>query len=413
MSFSSEEFNFLSQTLEQNHAIFSQLWRLGKPGFTTAIDTAHVVFDSDGGCINFEVNYDFWKDKSLQEKCFIISHECLHVLLDHGSRLTQMVDQKISGIAVDLVVNQMLINNFGFKKEEVDPNNKYYWIDSIFPAGTPTNRSAEFYYKELEVLQQQNPGILGKSVVDDHKNLPSDIVSFLKEDMPLHEALDNLSDQEKESLSNLISNQFDNKNQMAGTVAAGILKVLNISKVAKKRKWETVIKNWAKTAIKYKEEDQWQMPNRRYSFLSQDLILPSEAELEIPKKDRVKVWFFQDTSGSCAHLAERFFKAALSLPEDKFDVRAFCFDVRIYPIDLKKPQVKGFGGTSFTCISNYINRTIEAEGCKHPGAVMIITDGAGDYVNPTYPEKWYWFLSTSYKNYIPQTSHIYQLSNFE
>jgi len=410
MIFSEEEFLSLSQGLEQNHSIFSQMWRLGKPLFCEEIETAQVVFDETGKCINFEINYNFWKDKSSAEKSFIISHECLHVLLNHGSRLVEMVDQQIAGIAVDLVVNQMLITNFGFNKQDVDPNNQYYWIDSIFPPEMPKNKSAEFYYKELEVLIKNMPQIIQGNTVDKHNQLPN-VFDFLNEDDHLYQAISGLSGQEKNSLANLIS-PHNAENQKAGTGVGGLLKILNIPIVQKKRKWETVIKNWAKSAIKFKEEDQWVMTNRRYVMLSKDLILPSEAELEFSEKDRIQVWFFQDTSGSCYHLAERFFKAALSLPEDKFDVRGFCFDTRVYPVDLKKHEIRGGGGTSFTCIDHYINKTVAEENIKYP-TCFIITDGMGDHVYPPNPKCWHWFLSYNYTGCIPKESYIYNLSNFE
>lgn len=42
-----------------------------------------------------------------------------------------------------------------------------------------------------------------------------------------------------------------------------------------------------------------------------------------------------DTSGSCFNLAERFFKAALTLNPKKFNVRLFCFDYYATETSLK------------------------------------------------------------------------------
>ncbi len=145
------------------------------------------------------------------------------------------------------------------------------------------------------------------------------------------------------------------------------------------------------------------------------MFLPSEMEVEdIDKeKNKIEVWFFQDTSGSCSGFAKRFFKAAESLPKDRFNVRMHCFDTRVYETSLEERKLYGFGGTSFTCIENYIQRRIAKENLQYPKAVFIITDGYGNDVHPEHPEVWHWFLSSGYKSHIPKQSKTYLLRNFE
>ena len=50
---------------------------------------------------------------------------------------------------------------------------------------------------------------------------------------------------------------------------------------------------------------------------------------------------------------------------------------------------------------------------KYPAAIFIITDGMGDKVNPEFPQRWHWFLSANYKNFIPNKSFAYNLEDFE
>ena len=56
-----EEFFAISRLLESHHAVFYQLWELGKPYFTKSIPTAAVSFDKQGDCVLFMFNPDFWR----------------------------------------------------------------------------------------------------------------------------------------------------------------------------------------------------------------------------------------------------------------------------------------------------------------------------------------------------------------
>jgi hypothetical protein len=109
-------------------------------------------------------------------------------------------------------------------------------------------------------------------------------------------------------------------------------------------------------------------------------------------------------------LKDRFFTAASSLPEDRFNVRLFCFDTKAEETTLESRRVYGGGGTSFACIEEKIRA--ETEGKKYPSAVFVITDGMGSKVNPIHPERWYWFLSEDNKKYIPIKSNVYNLDDY-
>lgn len=65
-------------------------------------------------------------------KIFVICHEALHIILNHGKRFQEKENPKIFNIAVDIVVNHSLVKDFGFIREEIDAKNEYCWIDTIF-----------------------------------------------------------------------------------------------------------------------------------------------------------------------------------------------------------------------------------------------------------------------------------------
>jgi len=452
-NFSKREFLKLHRDMEQYHGVFGQLWTLGRPVFDNSIPTACVGFDKQGECMLFRFNPDFWDSCSEEKKKFVVAHECLHVIYAHGKRMRQLNKQK-GNKAADVVINHGLVDQFGFDRDVVDPeveypeevvqahsqlkgkkSRQYCWVETVYknPAKVPTNKSMEFYYKLLEDGEGKGGGGQGQGgeggesdpngqLVDGHDYLDG----FTEEDLKdISEAIqETLSEEELESLKSrmeAMENEGDDpedKSQngnMAGSIAGNMFKQLNVKKVKKKKKWETVIKRWSLKYIKPERKDieQWAVMNRRFSMLPTNMFLPTEMEVDdnVTDEKKIKVWFFQDTSGSCSHLVDRFFKAAMSLPEDRFDVKMHCFDTKVYETNLKSQKLYGFGGTTFSCIERYIQSVKHKEG-GYPEAVFVITDGYGDHVQPEKPEKWYWFIDGD-PYLIPAKSHKFELKNFE
>jgi len=416
-SFDHDEFILLSRELEKHHSIFDRLWTLGKPVFTEELPTAAVYFDKVGECIDFKLNPNFWKELSDVEKQFVISHECLHVILYHGFRINELKGEelKIANLALDIVVNHALVDKFSFKREEVDPSNKYCWVDTVFTKDPPEpGKYYEFYYNLIEKLQQDGGGGIGVpgggNVLDSHDGLSSFNTPEFE-----NKIKDIISDGELDSLSDFVESQtkdIESQCQQAGCSPGNTFYIAKVGKVAKKKKWETIIKKWASKYIKENEVEQWARLNRRLVFMANDFLLPSDQEVEEFEADRIQVWFFQDTSGSCSGFRDRFFKAAKSLPTERFDIKMHCFDTRVFETTLDSGKLYGFGGTTFSCIEDYIQSYIKKHNLPYPKAVFVITDGYGNHVNPEKPEVWYWFIQGS-PYLVPPKSKHYNLRDFE
>lgn len=428
-SFDTEEFFSLSRELEKYHSIFDRLWAFGAPIFSKDVKTAAVYFDSIGNSLEFKINPDYWAVQNNMQKQFIIAHECLHVILYHGFRILKLNSNQraIANIALDLVVNHSLVNRFGFNRLEVDPNNIYCWTDTVFKDPVPDNKYYEYYYNLLE-KSENNPsseksennsssgnsgskelGTNYPSLVDDHESLDSfnspDFENKMKE-LFSNSSTDQIFDFIKDQTQDLESLAKE-----AGCSPGNLCKYASMVFVKPKKKWETVIKKWASQYLKDIDEEQWARRNRRLEFMSNDFMIPSNQEVEEYEKDRIKVFFFQDTSGSCSGFIDRFFNAAKSLPVDRFDVKMHCFDTRVFETTLESRKLYGFGGTTFSCIERYIQDYIKKNNEKYP-TVFVITDGYGDTVNPQFPKKWHWFIDGSFY-LIPKESNKYNLKDFE
>ena len=424
---SSKEWLEISLALEQHHAVFYKVWQMGRPVFNEDIPTAAVQFDDTGNFIWFHFNPKFWKRIDFNHKLFVISHEALHIILNHGIRTKDAgINRKATNVALDVVVNHALVRGFGFERDKIEGGEDYCWVDTVFKNKNPlppSDEMYEYYYNLFDKVYGDGGGGEGEGepqTVDDHSYMGEQSDAW---GPVIDELNESLSAEEKESLKNMVNKHFQNekkKNQLnapAGTGTGGQWVFANITKVKKKKKWETVIKRWSRKYLIEKDKDfeQWARLNRRLTMLPRDMFLPSEMEVEEEEKDktRIKVYFYMDTSGSCWGLKDRFFAAASSLPEDKFDVRLLCFDTQIQETTLASKKIYGGGGTSFKILEDFIQKEIN-QGGKYPEGVFVITDGYGDTIKPEKPEKWYWFLTPgSTKSCIHPDCNFFNLEDFE
>ncbi len=409
----------LKEKLACHHSVFYKVVEMGKPYLTDRVPTAAVQFDKEGKFINFLFNEKFWKECDDYKKMFVICHEALHIVLQHGTRFLENVNNQIANIAMDIVVNHSLVRDFGFIRSEVDPNTDYCWVDTVFKDKKylgfpyPDDESTEFYYNEIEKQRQENNKSnegsegdkQGNNLVDDHSGVSDEEMEEI-----VKKAIESLADDEKQQLSDALNNI-----KKAGSQTGNWMTIKKV-KQTRKNKWETIIKKWEIQSLRFSEveKEQWIRKSRRMNSFDNGLILPSNAEIECfhMSKNKVNVYFFLDTSGSCVNLAERFFTAANSLPKEKFNIRLFCFDTKVEEIDLQSRNIYGGGGTSFQIIEDAIQLE-KKKTKKYPSAVFIITDGYGNKVTPEHPNRWHWFLSENYKKYIPNKSFCYNLKDFE
>lgn len=418
---SNEEWMEISHGLEPFHGVFYQVWQMGKPIFDETIDTACVQFDQQGNFIWFRFNPEFWSKLDFTNKLFVISHEALHIILNHGSRAKDAgINSRAANIAMDIVINHALTRSFGFNREDLIEE-AACWVDTVFKDRDPLppdDDCFEYYYTLFEKVHAD--GFSGDSecpsTLDDHEGFSSS--NFGKIIDALNQTL---TQEEKDSLKSTITKHFQKEDenttsQSQTPYGTGTWTFAKIDTVKKNRKWETVIKKWSR---KYLIEDdieiqQWTKTNRRMVLLPKDLMLPTDVEFADlhHDKNKIDVWFFLDTSGSCYNLKDRFFAAAASLPDNRFKIRLFCFDTAVQETDIVSKKIYGGGGTSFKIIEQHIQMQISKENCKYP-EVFVITDGWGDYVEPQFPIKWHWFLTENgSKNYLPKKSNIHELKDY-
>lgn len=399
--------------LQDFHAIFYNSWKMSKPFFSDSISTACVTFDENGKFLKFIFNKSFWEECSEYEKLFVICHETLHVILNHGTRFKDCKNNKIANTAMDLAINHSLINRFGFCRELMKLSDDLCWIDKFFDASIPDDENAEKYYSLL--LKDNSETDFKGNSFDQHEFINEDSTQDFKNFI---EQLDKVvSNEDKVSIKNFLNNH-DGK--IAGFGAADYFNI-EPKNAKPKKKWESIIKKWCLRSYSQTELESttWYKPARRTSLVLSDLFLPSD-DLFYDfhySENKVNVLFFLDTSGSCISLRNRFFTAAASLSPQKFIVDLFCFDTQVYATNLTEKRIYGGGGTSFGIIEEFIKQNYP----KYPKIIFVMTDGLGDKINPEKPKNWHWFINHEgnfnfTKNfiysYIPKECNVFDLSNF-
>lgn len=401
----------ISRELEDHHALFDEMWQMGRPTFTDEVATAAVNFDRSGELLDFVFNLDYWNCLTPYERLFVISHECLHVILNHGVRIRHGKDAPRINSALDIVVNHLLVNAFGFDRSRIRDEDMLCWTDTIFKDDPqvkeiPTNESYEYYYQKIPASM-----VINVFTVDDHTRLG-------KEGRKIIEKLNNrLSPEDKEMIKEIIEQHFaQEEEEIERGGSYGGWSFVKVEYVPPKRKWESIILKWSMKYLRegLDEHEQWARIARRFELLPNDILLPSEMEDEIKDYDRIPVHLYLDTSGSCIKYKDRFFRAAMSLPKDRFAVRLFCFDTEVKKTTLESGEVYGGGGTAFDIIERNIQNLMKKERTAYPEGVFLITDGAGNPVSPKFPDRWYWFLTNrSCGDYIPPQAKTYRLDDFE
>jgi predicted metal-dependent peptidase len=415
MKISFDEYKKILDSLQDYHAVFYNSWRIGTPIFSDSIETACVTFDADGNHVSFLFNPEFWNSCTEYDRLFVICHEILHVILNHGKRFKDAKNKKASNIDMDKSINQSLINRFGFDRKELSIQKDLCWIDTIFKNIISTEETAEFYYN---LLKKEDD--LKQKSIDDHNFLTEKGFSDSSE---IIKNLDNiLSDEEKQNIKNYLDKHDAKPYGIDEGYGAGGLFHIASKKECLKPNWENLIKKYIKLVYKQEEHDsdQFVIKNRRYNCVNKNLFIPSESTIQdfVFSKSKIDLVFFLDTSGSCWNLKDRFFKLAESLPKKKFNASLFCFDTLVYQTDIKSKYIYGGGGTRFDIIENYIIKNYE----KYPDAVFIISDGEGTQVDPKYPERWYWFIQ-NFKSWnfvksmmdslLPPGCQIHDLNHFQ
>jgi predicted metal-dependent peptidase len=419
---SREEFLKISSALEEFHKIFDVFWNLSSIYFASehhACKTACVDFPSNGKS-RMIINIAFWQNLNEDEKLFVIIHECLHIMLDHGIRNAKHIPGatvRLINVAQDITINEMIVDLFGFTRALIREWKKYCWIETCFedPSVIESNQVFEYYLRKL-ISQNVDPGT---ELFDDHE-MNQNSTNEMGETNGNEEYQNVNSDKTAQTLGEYLS--FDELEKMIKSIekhpgAAGsesspfntILKNRTITNI----KFDQLVKRLKRTANSKNnfEEESFQYEHKRISSAYDNLFLPGVAERK-PKQNKLSTLVFFDVSGSCMPYIDKLnsIKNAFEKEKHLFDVRVYAFDTNVKLISPENPIAVG-GGTYFHIIEDECQKIFQQDK-KYPDCVVVITDGEGNKVFPQIPSRWVWLLTkNSTTKFIDKASCVWPIEN--
>jgi len=402
---------------------------------TAATDFKHMYY-----------NRDFIDRCSLDEVKFVIAHEVMHNVYDHGTRTKSMgFDPKLANMAQDYVINLELkdlsIGSFPSSQTMMDPKfeellkeldpKAYKKFKKEF-AGKPgvlcdekyRNMPSEQVYELLKKDQEQNGGS-GESSHDMHmdgsgeggggeceecegtgkgdgENGECDSCGGTGQDNsgkngPIkisQEELDRMPDEMRKAVQDA-AKVAETASGQAGNVPAGVKQLID-EWTDSRIDWRDYLNNVVQSTLK--SDYTWMRQSRK--SMSSNYYLPA-----MDNDDMVSVDIAIDTSGSMSNQMLRDIMGEVKGIMEQFAdfrLRAWCFDTKTYKVHEYGPdtideigdfELQGGGGTYFEC-----NWEMMEEEDLIPDQLIVATDGCpcggwGDefwcptvFLVHTYPE---------------------------
>lgn len=222
-----ERNHFLNQ-LSEYSTIFNAVYRLGNAVYSDSVDTACVM--KKDGILFYLINYNFFCSLNEKEKLFVVCHESLHVFFNHLHDIeVKNLNVKIANIAMDIVINEILINHFNFNLEELPIANKknkngcICLIDTVFNKeqiikyDISLTKGYQYLYDcIIKEFGNDNPKFEQYISIDNHQpdieKINKEFKDFLIDDNSIILSSDENNNGEDEGSQDDILNNYDNGN---------------------------------------------------------------------------------------------------------------------------------------------------------------------------------------------------------
>ena len=339
------------------------------------VDVRLPTASTDGSKIY--LNADFFLSLDHLEKVYLLAHELWHCVFLHFLRKGNR-DHRRFNYAADLEVDFMLEKQ-GFTVKDLLRHDRDW-----------KGLSAEEIYERIE-----NKEVHRSEKADKHE-FPGEEASSEPgaDELPSEEDIEVVIDQDylpivssgsgrrwRQWVTSVAQQVERTQGHLPGYLKALIKRIYN-----PELDWRAILQQFVSYC--FGGERQWLPPHRRY--VAKGFYMPSR------KDAYLSVTVAIDTSGSTIHDLPDFLSELEGIVRSfgRYDVTLIECDYAIQnvryfdegePLNIKKMELSGFGGTSFTPVFKYI-----AENITEPRLLIYLTDGYGDAPEtpPSYPVLW-------------------------
>jgi predicted metal-dependent peptidase len=416
----------IAASLETHHKIFYVFFELTAVALDDDIPTACVIFEKGSSKAQMRLGEKFWNGLTFQEKLFVVLHECLHVLLDHGVRNGHDVPGATPTLvnkAQDITINEMIVELFNFDRDDLRNWRRYCWIETCFKHPQLVQRNETFYYYLEKLIKEDKEG-----------GAPTDPILFdihgagssgdgSGSGSPEAEAREKLAKKiagglSSDELEALKKGLPDTCPSAAGTGKGMYDALFEKFKKLPKLNFQKITERLKKTKMRMVDVDSetFVKEDRRFNNVLRrpDMALPGTLEGLKRGKGLIHVNLYMDVSGSCMNYFERFQKIsqAFDAERDIFFVEHFIFDTVVERV-VAGARVSIGGGTNFEIIEADIQARVK-KGERYPDCVIVVTDGEGTSVKPQFSARWIFLLVPPHdRSYVPAPSRSWNVEQIE
>jgi hypothetical protein len=411
-----DELTAFALKLEIYHRVFGVFWSMSSIAFTDSPECpTAMVYLRPGTRPRIVINGPWWNTLSEIMRIFVIVHECLHVMLEHGFRNGRLEVPLATPVQVnraqDIPINEMIESLFKIPRQKIKDWEKFCWVSTCFPGDTTVAYNETFVYY-LERLVKENKDLLTVTL-DTHgdgeggEDGAGDSDGDGEDDDSLDELYDTLTDEELAVFDRVT------KTRGGGGSLAGYIERRNATR---KLSINKIVRGMRTAKAKMASAETFVTRARRFSSMPDDMLLPNVHDSK-RSNDRFNVALCLDVSGSVAHLRPQFYELReMFLKQVKYlEVKSYVFADRIAEItDRDQRYNVGGGNAPFQLIEHML--TTPSVGSKnppkYPDCVIVITDGRADGVRPKHPKRWVWLLTEDADiSKIPTACRFYPIAD--
>ncbi len=318
---------------------------------------------------NIFFNRKYLSKLDVSQVTTLLCHVCLHIALNHLSRLGSR-ERKIWNIATDIVVNNILVSN-----------------DFVFPDGykVPSDDSFEYNGKKITGISNRTAEEVYEILMEDERKNNSQN----EQNSDYHRDTHSFENEEKKTAPN--SNWKEKlieawtHSSMLGNKPKGMKRIIGAT-LHSKISWKTLVNEYVQKELV--SDWSWERPSKK--SLAVGVYLP------YAKKESLDIVVTIDTSGSIdKEMLTEFVSEVIALSQsyDNLKITVLIGDSAIHEViniddksadKLKHADFKGGGGTSHIPFYDWINKN--KSDCK---LVINLTDGRTHFPkNPHYPTLW-------------------------
>ena len=353
---------------------------------------------TDGNTIYADV--DFYTRLNRSERLFVLVHEVWHTIMLHFARKHNR-DAELFNIAADLEIHFTLQNEkfkepwvlphdlswAGLPAEEIyekllkDP--RYNNSSKAAPAQPENGSSGKFGSGSFDrhIYENERSAEAAGEVITAGNNNANSSGEFVMDG----DYAPQVKSDTAERVRGRVVAAAQQIERMQGTLPGKIQELLR-DLLEPSLPWQELLKQFVTTC--YGGERRWLPPSRRHVW--NDLYLPSM------RSERLNAVVAVDTSGSTSCDLESFFAELVGIMKSfgGYDLTVIQCDAAIQkiehfteinPLNKQNIEVKGFGGTDFRPVFDYVKNA-----ATRPDLLIYLTDGCGTAPDeaPSYPVMW-------------------------